>query len=70
MSIRRKFAINLQKIRINKNLTQEQMAERLQVTVRYYQRLESKNPPNVKIETIAKLAKELKVSASELVKGI
>jgi len=44
------------------------MAEKSGMDVRYYQRLESKRPGAVKIDTIGKLAKTLKIAPSELLK--
>ena len=49
-------------------MSQEQLAEKLDINVRYVQLLESKNVPNVKLDTIAILAKVLKVSPSELLR--
>ena len=59
-NLRKKFAKNLKEIRKSKNLTQEQLAERLNISVRYVQVLESKNCPNIKLDTMSKLAKALK----------
>lgn len=64
--LRRKLAKNLKKIRLDKNMTQENLAERLEITVRYVQRLEGKDTPNVGVDTIEKLAKALKVKAESL----
>lgn len=59
-ALRKRFAKNLQKIRQEK-MTQEEFAEKLEISVRYVQRLESKNPPNVKLDTLEELARVLKV---------
>ena len=59
--LRKRFVRNLREIRKRKNLTQEQLAERLNISVRYVQVLESKNCPNIKLDTVSKLAKALKV---------
>ena len=53
---------------IRRKMSQETLSEELGITIRYVQRLESKNPPNVKIETFEKLAKVLKIKASYLIK--
>jgi transcriptional regulator with XRE-family HTH domain len=63
--IRKSFSRNLKKFRIDKGYTQEQFAEKLGISVRYIQQLEGKNTPNVKIDTIQILAKELKVKPYE-----
>ena len=59
--LRKRFSRNLKNIRENKGLTQEKLAERLGVSTRYLQRLEGNNCPNVGIDTLAKLAKALRV---------
>lgn len=64
--VRKSFAKNLKKFRLDKGYTQEQFAEKLGISVRYIQQLEGKNTPNVKIDTLELLAKELKVKPYEL----
>jgi len=64
--VRKSFSRNLKKFRLDKGYTQEQFAEKLGISVRYIQQLEGKNTPNVKIDTIELLAKELKVKPYEL----
>ncbi len=64
--IRKAFSKNLKKLRLDKGFTQEQFAEKLGISVRYIQQLEGKNTPNVKIDTLELLAKELKVKPYEL----
>ena len=64
--IRLQFARRLKALRKQFHLTQEQMAERLEMDVRYYQRLESNKPGAVKIDTIDKIAKALKLTPSKL----
>ena len=64
--IRKTFSKNLKKLRLDKGFTQEQFAEKLGISVRYIQQLEGKNTPNVKIDTLELLAKELKVKPCEL----
>jgi len=63
---RLQFAQRLKALRKKLHLTQEQMAERLEVDIRYYQRLESNKPGAVKIDTIAKIAKALNLAPSKL----
>ncbi len=67
-NIRKAFARNLQMSRQARNLTQEELAERLDISVRYIQQLEGKHTPNVKLDTIANLARVLKVAPSDLIK--
>ena len=64
--IRLQLAKRLKDLRKKKDLTQEQMAEKLEMDLRYYQRLESAKPNAVKIDTIDKLSKVLKISPSKL----
>jgi transcriptional regulator with XRE-family HTH domain len=47
--------------------TQEKLAEITGIDYKYLQRIEGKNPPNVRIETVAKFAKALKTTSSNLV---
>ena len=64
--IRLKFAQRLKALRKRFHLTQEEMAERLDMDIRYYQRLESNKPGAVKIDTIGKIAKALNLTPSRL----
>ncbi len=64
--IRLQFAKKLKSLRNQLRLTQEKMAEHLDVDTRYYQRLESNKPGAVKIDTIGKIAKALKLTPSKL----
>lgn len=66
--IRLQFAQKLKEKRRKAKLTQEEMADRINVSVRYYQMLESKNPTAIKIDGIEKIAKALKVKPAELFK--
>ena len=49
-------------------MTQEEFAEKLNVSVRYIQKVESKNTPNMKLDTLEEFAKALKVDVSEFFK--
>ena len=64
--IRLQLAKRLKQLRNRNKLTQEEMAEKLEMDLRYYQRLESAKPNAVKIDTIDKIAKALKISPSKL----
>ncbi len=65
--IRIRFAERLRKLRLQKDWTQEDLAEYADLAYRHVQRLEStKNPPPAKIDTIEKLAKALKISPAKL----
>ncbi len=64
--IRLKLAGKLKKARSKAKLTQEDVAEQIGVSVRYYQMLESQKPTAITIDMIEKLAKALKTSPSKL----
>ena len=51
---------------MKKGWTQEELAEYADIAVRHVQRLESKNPSPVTIDTIEKLAKAFKINCSKL----
>lgn len=66
--IRLQFARKLREERRKAQLTQEEMAERIGISARYYQMLESKNPTAVKIDGIERIAKALKIPPAKLFK--
>lgn len=66
--IRKRFAKNLKAIRKKRGLSQEALAEKLNINVRYIQQLEGKHTPNVKIETIHELAITLRVDPPDFLK--
>lgn len=46
-------------------MTQEELAEKMNINTRYVQRLEGQNCPNVKIDTIATIGKLLDAKPEE-----
>lgn len=48
--------------------TQEKLAELADIDYKYLQRIEGKNPPAVKIDTIEKISKALSISPAQLLK--
>ena len=58
--IRKQFSKNLKRLRERNNLTQEDLAEKLDISVRYLQQLEGKNCPSVGLDKIAELSLALK----------
>jgi len=60
------FARRLRFFRLKVGLTQAQVAELSEMKLRHYQKLESKMPGNVKLKTIGRLAKALKIPAWKL----
>ncbi len=64
--IRLELARKLRQLRKKYVLTQEEAAEKAGLDSRYYQRLESRKPNAVKIDTLERLAKAFKVKPSDL----
>ncbi len=63
----KKLGENLKKIRINKNITQTELAEKLGVDKSFVSNLENgKNNPT--LSTISNIAQALEVSVNELLK--
>lgn len=58
----------IKEIRKRRGVTQEQLAELIETSYKYIQRIEGKSPPDVRLSTIVKLAKALKVKPAELLK--
>lgn len=65
-NIRLQFGQNIRKLRLKRGYTQEKLADLSDIDYKYIQRIEGKNPPAVKIDTIKRLASVLKVDPSEL----
>lgn len=64
--IRLKLALRIKTLRKKVGLTQDKLSEASGIDYKYIQRIEGKNPPNIKLETIEKLAKTLKTTPSKL----
>ncbi len=56
----------IKELRRKRRITQEELAELIETSYKYLQRIESKNPPDIRLTTIVKLAKALKVKPAEL----
>ena len=65
-SIRLKIGKKIKELRKECNYTQEKLAELTKIDYKYLQRIEGKNPPALKIDTIDKLAIALNTKPSEL----
>jgi len=61
-----KFGRKIKEFRKKRGLTQENLAEQMDTSYKYIQRIEGKNPPDVRLSTIIRLAKVLKIEPSEL----
>jgi len=64
--VRLQLSTRLRQLRAKDGLTQEELAERAGLDARYYQRLESRKPTAIKIDTIDRLAKAFKITCSKL----
>ena len=61
-----KFSGRLRKLRKEKDLTQEELAEKADISYKNLQYLESKNPTCPNLITIKKIAKAFNIRISEL----
>ena len=66
--IRLHIGKKIREIRKRRNFTQEMLSNKSGIDYKYIQRLEGKLPPALKIDTIARLAKALKVNPADLLK--
>ncbi|MCX5698183.1 MAG: helix-turn-helix transcriptional regulator [Candidatus Omnitrophica bacterium] len=58
----------IKEFRRKRGITQEELAELAETSYKYIQRIEGKTPPDVRLTTIVRLAKALKVKPAELLK--
>lgn len=65
-NIRLRTAKRIKELRKGRGYTQEKLSELTDIDYKYLQRIEGKNPPNIKLETIERLAKAFKISVSKL----
>jgi transcriptional regulator with XRE-family HTH domain len=63
-----KLGRKLKMLRKRRGITQEQLADLIETSYKYIQRIEGKNPPDIRLTTITRLAKALKVKPEELLK--
>jgi len=66
INVRLKLGMRIKELRKKRGYTQERLSEVANIDYKYIQRIEGKNPPALKIDTIAKLAKALNVPPSKL----
>ncbi len=66
ISIRLKLGKRIRELRNKRSYTQEKLSELANIDYKYLQRIEGKNPPALKIDTIEKLAAALRVTPSKL----
>jgi transcriptional regulator with XRE-family HTH domain len=63
-----RLSVKIKEFRKKRGMTQEQLAEAITTSYKYLQRLESKNPPDIRLSTIIRLARALKIKPAELLK--
>jgi transcriptional regulator with XRE-family HTH domain len=68
MNIRLKLGRKIRELRNKCGYTQEKLSAVANIDYKYIQKIEGKNPPALKIDTIERLAKALKVKPAELLK--
>ena len=65
-SIRRGLGEKIKETRRRLSYTQERLSELANMDYKYIQRIEGKNPPDIRVETIQRIAKALKTTPSKL----
>ncbi len=65
-NIRLKIGRRIKELRKKCGYTQDKLSEITEIDYKYIQRLEGKTPPALKVDTIERLAKALKVKPAEL----
>ena len=65
-NIRLKVGKRIKELRKKCGYTQDKLSEVAEIDYKYIQRIEGKNPPALKIDTIERLAKALKVKPAKL----
>lgn len=65
-NLRLKAAKRIKDLRRKRGFTQEKFSELTDIDYKYLQRIEGKNPPNIKLETLGRIAKAFKISVSKL----
>lgn len=65
-NIRLRIGARIKEIRKKRGYTQEKLSELANIDYKYLQKIEGKNPPALKVDTIERIAKALKVSPSQL----
>jgi transcriptional regulator with XRE-family HTH domain len=63
-----KLSKAIKEFRKKQGITQERLAELTETSYKYIQRIEGKTPPDIRLSTIVRLAKALKVKPVDLLK--
>ena len=64
--IRHHISKRIREFRKLRGLTQAELSEMSKVAYKYIQQIEGKNPPNVRVDTLARIAKTLQIKCSSL----
>ncbi|OHD19686.1 MAG: hypothetical protein A2086_01680 [Spirochaetes bacterium GWD1_27_9] len=64
----RNFSKNIRELRLKSNETQLSISMKLKLDYRGYQKMESKNPPDIKFSTIIKFLKFYNIKFEDLIK--
>jgi len=64
--IRHHIGARIKKFRHARGLTQAELSERTLVKYKYLQQIEGKNPPNIRVDTLDRIAKTLKIPTWKL----
>jgi len=67
--IRHEISEKIREARIKKGLTQAALSEKSKIPYKYIQEIEGKNPPNMRVDTLCRLAESMEISAWTLLKG-
>ena len=67
-NIRLRLGRKIKELRKRCDYTQEELSEVANIDYKYIQKIEGKDPPALKIDTIERLAKALKVKPAELLR--
>jgi len=62
-----KFGQKLRVLRKAQGITQEKLSEMIKTSYKYIQRIEGKTPPDIRLSTIERIAKALKVKSHKLI---
>ena len=65
-SIKLKLGKRIKQLRKKRGFTQERLSEVAKIDYKYIQKIEGKNPPGLKIDTLEKLAKAFNITISKL----
>jgi len=69
VELRKTASKNIRAMRNKRKQTQEQLSDKADIDYKYLQMIEGKNPPNISLKTLEKLAKGLKTTPSKLLES-